>query len=216
MLLMRTGNNLDLSSNSSTDLHNNRELSFADILAIISIILAILVPIWQKFDSDETEARLTSEIRNSEERQNARMLALQKLIEQALVTTQPQEIGSDIFIVLSRSTHVRTYPQNGSSIVATVFPNQQITLLSERGKWIEIHYFDWIAQEIRHGWILKKYALRVEKRNPQSKNKIGKRDDSKNEDEILKAIALSNADIAAGRFIQESADQHIQRKLSVK
>lgn len=138
-----------------------RSLPFADVLAILSIILAIVVPLWQKWDSDQMEERLSKQLHDLEEQQEAKLLLLQSLIEQALALKQPHEIGNVVFVVRSRAALIRSEPTNGAKVIAQVFPNQQLTLLSENGKWIEVEYFDWIAQERLHGWLLKKYTTRV-------------------------------------------------------
>lgn len=137
------------------------QLSFADVLSIVSIILAVLVPIWQKLDSDQMEARLAEKIQDEVAKQNERMAILEQLLEKALAVQQPYERGAVSFVVRLRVAHVRGSPKNGSQILAEVFPNQVVTLIREKGKWVEVEYFDWLAQESRQGWILKKYLLRV-------------------------------------------------------
>jgi hypothetical protein len=47
-------------------------------------------------------------------------------------------------------------------VVAEAFPNQVVTLLDERGKWVKVEYYDWIALDERTGWTLKKYFVRAE------------------------------------------------------
>lgn len=136
-------------------------LSFSDILSIVSILLGILVPIWQQQDSNQTEARLTGEIRAGFDKQTERLAMLERLLEQALMVKQPEEQGKTTFVARERIARVREEPRNGSKVLAEVFPNQVVTLVREKGKWIQVEYFDWLAQETRSGWVLKKYFLRI-------------------------------------------------------
>lgn len=136
------------------------KLSLSDILSLFSIILAVFVPIWQQYDSKQTEDRLEKAISQSEEAQSKRLEALEHLLKQILEENQSEERQAE-FVVRSRSAAVRKSPQSGSKILAEVFPNQVVTLLAEKGKWVKVEYFDWIAQEYRYGWVLKKYLIRV-------------------------------------------------------
>ena len=66
------------------------------------------------------------------------------------------------FVVKERGTLIRRDARGGSTVIARVFPNQVVTLLEEHSKWIKVEYFDWITQETRMGWTLKKYFARVQ------------------------------------------------------
>ncbi len=77
-------------------------------------------------------------------------------------------------VVRERVATIRADPRHGARVVAEVFPNQVVTLLEERGKWIRVEYYDWLAGEERDGWALKKYFARVEPiRGPNPQNRIG-------------------------------------------
>ena len=65
-------------------------------------------------------------------------------------------------VVRERVAVIRLKPEHGSRVIAEAFPNQVVTLLEERGKWIKVEYYDWIAHEERAGWALKKYFVRAE------------------------------------------------------
>jgi len=137
-----------------------KPLSLMDWLSIFGVFLAILVPIWQKMDSDATEARLTSEIRSAEERNSKRIEALTRLLE-SMVERSQSKVDDQMFVVRSRVALIRRFGTVDSAVEAEVFPNQVVKVVSERGKWIEVEYFDWLAREKRTGWALKKYFVRV-------------------------------------------------------
>jgi hypothetical protein len=132
-----------------------------DVLNILMILLAVLVPIWQKLDADRAEDRLTNVIRDGDAENQRRMEGLERLLKEFFESLQPQDDAKTHFVVRTRFALVREEPRSGSRLVAQVFPNQVVTLLSERGKWIEVEYFDWLAQEERSGWCLKKYFERI-------------------------------------------------------
>jgi hypothetical protein len=132
-----------------------------DVLNILMILLAVLVPLWQKLDADRAEERLTNVIRDRDAENQIRITELERLLKEFFERLQPQDEPKTLFVVRTRVALVREEPRSGSRLVAQVFPNQVVTLLSERGKWIEVEYFDWLAQEQRSGWCLKKYFERI-------------------------------------------------------
>jgi hypothetical protein len=141
------------------------KLSLSDVLSIFSIILAVLIPMWQQYDSKRMEERLSGEIRQANEVQSKRLEVLERLLNRLLEENQLSSLRQE-YVVRSRSAHIRKLPQSGSAILAEIFPNQVVTLLSEKGKWVKIEYFDWLAQECRSGWVLKKYLIRI----PRARN----------------------------------------------
>lgn len=145
-----------------------RRLSPEMWLSIFSALLAILIPIWQKMDSDATEARLTAKVEgisvqlaDQEKRSAQRLEALLHIVERMMEQSVGKADDEVDFIVRSRVALIRAVGKSGSRVVAEVFPNQVVKLISEDGKWIEVRYFDWNAQEERSGWAMKKYFLRV-------------------------------------------------------
>jgi hypothetical protein len=145
-----------------------RRLSPEMWLSIFGVLLAILVPIWQKMDSDATEARLTAKIEgvsaqleDQEQRSAQRLEALVRVVDRMMEQSVPKAADDVDFVVRSRVALIRSVGKSGSRVVAEVFPNQVVKLVSEDGKWIEVRYFDWNAQEERTGWAMKKYFLRV-------------------------------------------------------
>jgi hypothetical protein len=132
-----------------------------DIWTVLSIILVILTVIYQKLDAEQTEARLTAEIKTESDKASAQTQALAELLRQTLdrkITTPQQEA---VYIVKDRVARIRDAPRPGSRVLAEVVPNQVVTRVGQRGKWIEVQYFDWLAQDYRQGWALKKYFILV-------------------------------------------------------
>lgn len=132
-----------------------------DFWTAFSILLAILMFVYQYRDSAQMESRLVSEIRLSRDDDKNGTQLIEKLLKALIESKQPNEAGGTQFVVRSRVATIRTSPRAGATTIAEIFPNQVVTLLDEDGKWIEVSYFDWLKQEVRTGWVLKKYLLRV-------------------------------------------------------
>lgn len=126
-----------------------------------SILLAILMFVYQYRDSAQMESRLISEIRLSRDEATNGTQLIEQLLQALIESRQPNEEGETQFVVRSRVATIRTSPRAGATTIAEIFPNQVVTLLEEDGKWIEVSYFDWLKQEVRTGWVLKKYLVRV-------------------------------------------------------
>ncbi len=144
-----------------------------DFWTVFNILLAILLFLYQVRDSAQMESRLVSEIQLSRnDVQNGTHL-IEQLLQTLIESKQPNEEGKIQFVVRSRVATIRTSPRAGSTAIAEIFPNQVVTLLDEDGKWIEVEYFDWLKQEMRTGWVLKKYLVRVPSVRPYSNNEVG-------------------------------------------
>lgn len=88
------------------------------------------------------------------------MSQFQPLLEQLMNKASSKTTYVE-FVVKERVTVVRVLPKNGSMVIAEIFPNQVVTMLDENGKWVKIEYYDWLHQEFRMGWALKKYFARI-------------------------------------------------------
>lgn len=145
-----------------------------DFWTIFNLLLTLAILAYQEAGSARMEARLSQRIdsanANAAAATQKQIANLQALLVQALSARQPWEMGQTQFVVRSRVARIRKSPKAGSPIVAEVFPNQVVALLGERGKWLHVEYFDWIAGEKRDGWALKKYFVRVRPVEPISAN----------------------------------------------
>lgn len=113
---------------------------------------------------------------------NKRLDNIEKLVQTLPNLLAPQiedivrrELEADlvVFVVGSRAGELRLDPAAGSPVTAIVFPNQVLTLLDERGKWIKVEFYDYRAQDVRQGWILKKYCARQPKRTTERQKRQG-------------------------------------------
>lgn len=133
-----------------------------DLLTILSLILALLVPIYQEWSSNQSIQPLTTQVESNAvllERQAKQLESLSILVERALVKETLR--SQTRFVVLERVATVRLSPRAGASIEGKLLPREVVTLVSEEGKWIEIRYFHWVLKEYQTGWVLKKYFTRV-------------------------------------------------------
>ncbi len=144
-----------------------------DFWTAFGILLAILMFIYQVRDSAQMESHLVSEIQLSRDEAKNGTRLIEQLLKALIESRQPNEEGETQFVVRSRVATIRNSPRAGSTAIAEIFPNQVVTLLDEDGKWIEVSYFDWLKQEVRTGWVLKKYLVRVPAGRPYSQNEVG-------------------------------------------
>lgn len=101
------------------------------------------------------------------------MLALQALVEEAIAQHHPDT--SHRLIARERVALVKLVPPSGADTVGHVFPSQLVTLVLERGKWVQIKYYDFLQQDTQTGWALKKYFMRV--RDTRDRHSAGRASD---------------------------------------
>ena len=142
-----------------------------ELMALLSFILAFLVPIYQEISSAQWQATVDTKLvahADALEGQRKMIESLAKLVEKALVREAKQQ--EERFVVRDRVAVVRTKPEHGSSVVGKLLPLEVVRPVSEEGKWIEIEYYHWLHQEYRTGWALKKYFQRVARPETHSLN----------------------------------------------
>lgn len=155
-----------------TQISSQFKIPPVDFWTAFSILLAILMFVYQDRDSAQMESRLVSEIQLSRDDVKNGTQLIGQLLQALIESRQPHEEGKTQFVVRSRVATIRISPRSGSTAVAEIFPNQVVTLLDDDGKWIEVEYFDWLKQETRTGWVLKKYLVRVPIGSPYSHDEV--------------------------------------------
>ena len=126
-----------------------------DAVALFSLLFAL----YQWWDSQQMEARIIGAVREDQAQREKQMEAVKALISEALARQEARDQMR--FICLARVAVIRSAPRAGSSRTGSAFPNQVVKPVSEAGKWIQIEYYDFLAQETRIGWALKKYFTRI-------------------------------------------------------
>lgn len=153
-----------------------RQLTRAQLIRlwnIVFILYSVLFPLYTWWDSNQAEARITGEIKAAEARTSAEISASEKHTSEKLeamarlmervVEIAEQEVRVEMdMVVRKRVAFIKADPHYSAGVVAEVFPNQVVTLLDQRGKWVRVEYYDWLAREERTGWALKKYFARAE------------------------------------------------------
>lgn len=133
-----------------------------ELMALLSFILAFLVPLYQEISSAQSQAATDRKLEaqaDALEGQRKMIEALTKLVEKALV--QEAKRQEERFVVKGRVTVVRAKPEHGSAVVGKLLPQEVVRPIAKDGKWIEFEYYHWLHQEYRTGWALKKYFQRV-------------------------------------------------------
>lgn len=133
-----------------------------ELMTLLSLILAILVPIYQEISSSEWQQQTDKTLAAHGlmmEAQAKRMERLSSLVERALVAEAKRV--DERFVVSERVVTVRLEPRSRSATVAKLLPREVVVPVSEQGKWIQFEYYHWLLQEHRTGWAPKKYFKRV-------------------------------------------------------
>lgn len=137
-------------------------LKTMELMALLSFIMAFLVPIYQEITSAQWQAATDKKLEvqaDALDGQRKMIEALTQLVEKALV--QEAKRQEQRFVVRERVAVVRSKPEHGGTVLGKLLPNEVVRSISEDGKWIEIEYYHWLHQEYRTGWALKKYFQRV-------------------------------------------------------
>ena len=121
-----------------------------DAVALFSSLFAL----YQWWDSQQMEARNTGVAREDRAQREKQMEAVNSLISEALVRQEARDQMR--FICLARVAVICSAPRAGSSKAGSAFPNQWVKPVAEAGKWIQLKYYDFLAQETQIGWALRK------------------------------------------------------------
>lgn len=133
-----------------------------ELMTLLSLILAILVPIYQEYSSGEWQQQTDKKLEAHSvmlDVQARRFEALSVLVEKALVR-EAKHVGQR-FVVLDRVAIVRNEPKHGAAVVGKLLPREVVKPIAEQGKWIQFEYYHWLLQEHQTGWALKKQFKRV-------------------------------------------------------
>ena len=135
-----------------SDKIRNLRPDFISREGMIQLLVAILILWYSIYESTKTEQRILYVINQTESR-----------ILEKIETLKPEESGEVFYIVLGRPAQLRTRPTTKKPIIETLYPNQRVSLIEVRGKWIHVKYFDYIDGAPKSGWVLKKYLKRIDR-----------------------------------------------------
>ena len=141
-----------------------KKKNILDPATLFTLILTILIFLWQEHSSSEMEKRLnlkTESLQIQLDKNYNQVEALTRLVVQAIQVSDIPAKGRISFRVRKRPAGVRKLPKSGATLIGNLVPAQQVILVEEKGEWILVQYFDWHFQDTRTGWVLKKYLLRI-------------------------------------------------------
>lgn len=133
-----------------------------ELMALLSFIFAVLVPIYQEISSREWQHQTDKNSENHRlmlEAQSKRLEALSKLVEKAFILESKRADAR--FVVLDRVAIVRDEPKHGATMMGKLLPREMVKPIAEQGMWIQFEYYHWLRQEYQTGWALKKYFKRI-------------------------------------------------------
>lgn len=118
-------------------------LGVSAVTFIISSVLSVALS-----KQSLTEERLTQLIRQQTERLTETVAQLRTARD------------CETYFVVERSAKLKTSPFS-KIVIGKLYPNQKVSLVTEKGKWIEVEYFDYVAGSLKRGWVMKKYLRRI-------------------------------------------------------
>lgn len=119
---------------------------------MIQILVAIIILWYQMYEGIKTEQRIMDAIKQTESR----------LLEQ-IETLRPEESKEVFYVVLRRPAQLRNRPTTKKPVIEILYPNQRVSLIEAKGKWIHVKYFDYVDGAPKSGWVLKKYLRRIDR-----------------------------------------------------
>lgn len=145
-----------------------------ELMTLISFIATFLIPYFQELSSNVWQAKTDEQLEAHHqllETQQKTIGTLSNLIVSAL--QKEAERADKRFVVLERVATVRSRPESGSALVSKLLPREVVQPIAEKGKWIEVRYYDWLRQGYHTGWALKKYFKRVPANHRQQNDPQG-------------------------------------------
>lgn len=134
----------------------------SDVVALVSLLLAILFFIYQENSSQKDKAKteaFQAQTAAALQVQAQQIQHLTVLIGQALAqAAQEPEVR---FVVRERPAKVRSMPKHGAPVEGKLLPNEVVRAIDRKGRWVEVEYYHWLHEEYRTGWVLKHYLERV-------------------------------------------------------
>ncbi len=85
--------------------------------------------------------------------------AIEKMADQLLAIEKEQV---SLYLV-ERQTRLLSGTSTKADKLAELYPNQIVTVVERKHKWLKVQYYDHLLEEIREGWVMKKYLRRLEK-----------------------------------------------------
>lgn len=138
----------------------NLDPGWINAMAMVSLILALLVPVYQSSEGQKTQHEIQATVRDGDEQLRQEMRALEAQLILELERLKPSTIDPTLYVV-ERMASLKVAPRPKSITMATLPPNQLVALKERKGRWIQVEYFDYIDGTSKIGWVLKKYLKRV-------------------------------------------------------
>ncbi|RSZ56936.1 hypothetical protein HF313_05290 [Massilia atriviolacea] len=133
-----------------------------DLLTLLAFIVGFLFFIYQEWSSGKWQDNVDSKLDSHTvalAKQAKQLESLSALVELALAK-EARRVDTR-FVSLERGAVVYRRPESGTPIDGKLLPREVVTLISEKGKWIEVRYYHWRSRDYATGWVLKKYFTRV-------------------------------------------------------
>ena len=126
--------------------------SWSHFFSIMSVILTVYVAYNANIQQQAMEVRLMDKIEESR-------ASIIEEVQEEFSALEPQAY-STLFVV-ERKLFLKRGPKSRSRIIGKLYPCQIVSLIEKRGRKVKVSYFDYLAEEPRQGWLLKKDLKRI-------------------------------------------------------
>lgn len=120
----------------------------------LNILISFMFYFLSESSSLESEARIMERIDQLEERCSEKCKVVEKI-----------EIDESFYIVKKR-VRLRSGPSTKHVIIDVLPRNQKVKLISNKSKWIEVEFYDYVEDSYQQGWVCKKFLKLLNRKKP--------------------------------------------------
>ncbi|HEX5752821.1 MAG TPA: SH3 domain-containing protein [Archangium sp.] len=111
--------------------------------------------------STQDMAALRAEISKSGKEQVEELQKVREVLERCAEVDKEADTDETTYYIVERSTALTVSPSVKAPKITAIYPNQSVTLIQRKRKWIKVQYYDYLTSKIVEGWVLKKYLRRL-------------------------------------------------------
>ncbi|OXR50311.1 hypothetical protein PuT2_00040 [Pusillimonas sp. T2] len=119
----------------------------------LGLVFALFLFYLSQISAEQSEERLLSRIDGMEQTISIQLDALK------------QDIQGRVYLVADRAVNLRTGPGSDHNAFGMLLRNQKVVQIGGSGVWVNVEYFDYVANELKRGWAHSRYFIAVSSEN---------------------------------------------------
>jgi hypothetical protein len=113
----------------------------------LNLFFALFLFYLSQISAEQTEERLLSRLDSMEQTISTQLNALR------------QESQRRVYLVADRAVNLRTGPGPDHDALDVLLRNQKVVQIGASGEWVNVEYFDYVANELKLGWSHSRYFI---------------------------------------------------------